>query len=245
MSNLQAASARRSRTPIYRAIQSDIQRKILSGELPRGAWLPSEAGLKREYAASQTSVRRALLELARLGLIERYQGRGSIITSNEMRTTTTMLGLGEELRQRGYDITGETIANRVEEASATVAGELAISEGSPVRHLERVYTTADGPLVFLDHYLLPDLVDDFDRFDGASLYAFLLGRNAAPDYAQERVFAANLEARQADLLGVPGGTAALVRERRSFDGAGQVVEFTHYVLRSDRYHLEIDLRAAR
>ncbi len=67
--------------PLYRVIQADLQRQILSGELKPNDWLPSEARLMREYNASQTSVRRALLELGRLGLIERFQGRGSMVAS--------------------------------------------------------------------------------------------------------------------------------------------------------------------
>lgn len=245
MSNSDEIVIRRSRVPIYRTIQTDIQRQILSGDLQRGSWLASEANLQREYGASQTSVRRALLELEQLGLIERFQGRGSVITSNEVRATTTMLGLGEELRQRGYNLTAKLITNAEVKASDETVRQLGLSANSSVRHIERVYATSSSPLVFLCHYLLRDLVNDFDQFGGDSLYGYLLVRGAAPEYAQERVFAANLDPRQAGLLCVPEGTAALVRERRSFDNTGRVVEFTRYVLRSDKYHLKMNLRAVR
>lgn len=231
-----------SRAPIYRAIQADLQRDILSGSLEPGDWLPSESQLRRTYGVSQTSVRRALLELERLGLIERFQGRGSAVASNEIRAISPMLGLGRELRQRGFQIHPDLIRSVEEPATEIVAARLGIETAEPLRHIERRYLLDDEPFVYLDHYLPLDPRLDYDEFTGDSLYAFLTVRDAQPARAQERVTALNLSSTEAELLGVPTGQAALLRERTSFRSDGKPMEFTRYVLRSDRYHLDIDLK---
>ncbi|MBB4683166.1 GntR family transcriptional regulator [Amycolatopsis jiangsuensis] len=240
------AANRRSKTPLYRMIQLDLQRKILAGDLPRGSWLPSEAQLQRTYGASQTSVRRSLLELERLGLVERLQGRGTVIAANEVRAVSPMLGLGQELRQRGFSILAEVLENEIVEAGETIGARLGLGPREHVRRLRRRYSAEGTPLVLLEHHLRTDLVQGLQDFGGDSLYAFLLARDAAPHHAQERVFATNLDAREAELLALAPGTAALVRERTAFDGSGVAVEHTHYVLRSsadDGYQLEINLQA--
>ncbi|WP_134662201.1 MULTISPECIES: GntR family transcriptional regulator [unclassified Amycolatopsis] len=238
-------TGRPSRAPLYRTIQSEIQRDILSGRLKPGDWLPSESQLRAQYGVSQTSVRRAFQELQRLGLVERFHGRGSIVASNEIRAMSPMLGLGRELRQRGFAIRPELLSNAEEPAAEAVAKALDLETGDTVSHIERRYWIGDDPFVFLDHYLAPQPGIDFAEFTGDSLYAFLSGRDAQPTHARERVSAVNLSAAEAERLQVEPGVAAMLRERTSFGADQRPVEFTRYILRGDRYHLDIDLRSER
>lgn len=233
---------RPSRAPLYRTIQGEIQRDILNGTLQPGDWLPSESQLRARYGVSQTSVRRAFLELQRLGLVERFHGRGSVVASNEIRAMSPMLGLGRELRHRGFTIRPELLSNAEQPADETVARALDITAGDTVSHIERRYWIGEDPFVFLDHYLPPQPGIDFTEFTGDSLYAFLTVRDAQPTHAQERVSAVNLSETEAGLLGVEPGQAALLRERTSFGADHRPMEFTRYMLRGDLYHLDIDLR---
>lgn len=231
----------RSQRALYRLVQSDLQRQILSGDLQAGDWLPSEAALCREYGVSATSVRRALLELKRLRLVERYQGRGSVVTANEFRAVSPMLGLGRELRHRGFDVRPEVLCNDTEAADAEVAAPLGIDAGEAVRHIRRRYVADGEAMVLLDHYLVAQPKVDYSEFTGDSLYAFLAVRNALPAHAREQITAINLSNGLPSLLDVPEGQAVLMRERTSFSAEGQPVEFTRYFFRTDRYFLELDL----
>ena len=60
-------------------VVSGLKDKILAGDLPPGAKLPSEAALLEEYAVSRTVVREAVTRLRAEGLIETQQGRGSFV----------------------------------------------------------------------------------------------------------------------------------------------------------------------
>jgi DNA-binding GntR family transcriptional regulator len=67
-------------TPLYYQLQNILKSKILSNELEGNKRLPSEAELCSEYNVSRATVRQALSELMKDGLIYRDRGRGTFVT---------------------------------------------------------------------------------------------------------------------------------------------------------------------
>jgi GntR family transcriptional regulator of arabinose operon len=74
---------------------------ILSGKYRPGSRLPSERQLENEYWVSRITARRAVLELASQGIVERKPGRGgTVITENaveiirEMKTAESLPAIG-------------------------------------------------------------------------------------------------------------------------------------------------------
>lgn len=70
-----------SRTPLYRAIASDLWEKIQSGQLQPGERLPNEAALSTTYEVNRLTVRQAIIELQRLGALEIRRGTGTFVTA--------------------------------------------------------------------------------------------------------------------------------------------------------------------
>ncbi len=64
-------------TPLYRVVADRIRRTILAGSIAPGDPIPSEHQLMTAHDVSRITVRRALDELTREGLVERRQGRAS------------------------------------------------------------------------------------------------------------------------------------------------------------------------
>ena len=60
-------------------VVAGLKDKILAGDLPAGAKLPSEAELLEQYAVSRTVVREAVTRLRAEGIVETQQGRGSFV----------------------------------------------------------------------------------------------------------------------------------------------------------------------
>lgn len=56
-----------------------LRLKIVSGEYPEGAKLPGETALAAQLQASRSTVRRALVELGREGLVSAARGRGTFV----------------------------------------------------------------------------------------------------------------------------------------------------------------------
>ena len=74
-----------------------------------------------------------------------------------------------------------------------------------------------------------------------SLYAVLAERGLRPVRAVQRISAANLGPRDADLLEAPVGAAGLRIERVSYLASGRVVEFTRSIYRGDAYDFAAEL----
>lgn len=66
-------------TTLAQRVVTGLKGKILAGELPPGAKLPSESELIAEYGVSRTVVREAVARLRAEGLVETFRGRGSFV----------------------------------------------------------------------------------------------------------------------------------------------------------------------
>jgi len=65
--------------PVWRQVANDISARIADGSYPLGSPLPAEDDLASEYAVARQTVRRALRELRKRGLIQRLPGRRSAV----------------------------------------------------------------------------------------------------------------------------------------------------------------------
>lgn len=77
---MQDSVNRNSSVPMYKQISELIGKRISSGELEHGQQLPTEAALMKEYGVSRITIRAAIDELVKEGMIERTQGKGSFVT---------------------------------------------------------------------------------------------------------------------------------------------------------------------
>lgn len=68
-----------SQQPLHAQIREQIRERILSGELPPNEPIPPERILVDVFGVSNISVRRAMSDLAKAGLIRRTPGRGSFV----------------------------------------------------------------------------------------------------------------------------------------------------------------------
>lgn len=74
----------------YLKIAEDLERRIDSGALARGTYLPAEGELQTMYEASRSTVRQAVQVLVDKRLLEPRQGQGTYIP-NELETFVTTL----------------------------------------------------------------------------------------------------------------------------------------------------------
>jgi GntR family transcriptional regulator len=151
--------------PMYRRIADDLRRQIESGELPRGAQLPTELELREQYEASRNTIRDAIKWLITRGLVETRPGQGTFVIEQIIPFVTTLTGdpttasggEGTTYVERAApggeadpDYDREVTASRrtpqasqprveIQQASTPLAGELGVEENAQVvsRHQER------------------------------------------------------------------------------------------------------------
>ncbi|MFM9282255.1 GntR family transcriptional regulator [Paenibacillus jiagnxiensis] len=71
--------------PLYVQLKNKLRDKILNGSLKEGEVLPSENQLMREFSITRSTIRRALEELVKEGLVEKEQGKGAFVRLRETK----------------------------------------------------------------------------------------------------------------------------------------------------------------
>ena len=74
-----------SATPLYLQLEEILRQEILSGSRREGDKLPTENELVEQYKVSRSTVRRAVEELCKEGLVVRHPGKGTFVTGVVMR----------------------------------------------------------------------------------------------------------------------------------------------------------------
>ncbi len=140
------------KTPItlnkYQKVYFDLQKKIISGDLPEGAQIPTEGQLCEIYKVSRITVRRALDELAQIGFIHRVRGQGTFVARSKQMVE----------RYQGVSRTtppkGSNIVNYIEEDTLYPPGS---DVAKNFAHIFKTTNMEDGGVVRLR---MLSLIDD-------------------------------------------------------------------------------------
>ncbi len=77
-----ASSVQPTSLPLYAQVKKHLIHRVLSGEWKPGERLPPEADIAEGYELSLGTVRKAIKEMEREGLVARWPGRGTFVTSH-------------------------------------------------------------------------------------------------------------------------------------------------------------------
>ena len=214
---------------LWRQIANAIGRDIADATVAPGARLATEAGLAARFAVNRHTVRRALEELSRNGLVRIEQGRGSFVVEDVLDyAVAARTRFSEWIRAHNKDPSGRTLELRDMAADPAVAGGLGVRPGARVVHLERL-GLADGRPVSLGSHHFPAA-----RFPGlraalaeAATITEALARAGVSDYRRQstRVSARMPTPAEAELLRMPRNRPLLVTENVNVDQTGAIIEF--------------------
>jgi len=159
--------------------------------LAPGDRLPTSAELADRSGFSLISVRRALDELERAGIVQRQQGVGTFVARDRIVSEPARSGnLLETLEgEGGARLVTELVSMRVGLPSASVAANLRVNAGLPVWEVVR-RRLLDGRPVIAETAMLPlQLVPALDKDAlgrGDSLYAYLADTYGLHDEHEEQ-----------------------------------------------------------
>jgi GntR family phosphonate transport system transcriptional regulator len=214
---------------LWRQIASRLQQDIGAGVYPPGGRLPTEAELSHHFRVNRHTVRRALEELSRGGLVRVEQGRGSFVAEDVLEyAVEPRTRFSEWIRRHNKEPSGRVLQLKETAADAHIAANLGIRPGSRIILLERLGLADDRPVSLARHHfpaarlrgLLEELRDS-PTITGA------LKAVGVTDYLRQatRVTARLPSAEEAELLRMPRNRPLLVTENINVDRHGMVVEF--------------------
>jgi GntR family phosphonate transport system transcriptional regulator len=223
----------------WKIIRDRILVDISARQLEAGAQLPTESQLCQAFQAGRHSVRRAVAALAVEGKLRVEQGRGTFVQAapHIRYHIGRRTRFRQNLLEQGISPAGEQLADGIVPASAQVAAELGLVEGSPVHRLLR-RGLADGvPIsIGLSYHCatrFPDL--GAKRKDGASV-TDIYRSHGITDYFRQRtiIFARRADAEEARLLMQHPDQPVLVLQKIDVDAARQPIGYSEAIWAADR-----------
>lgn len=232
----------------YPEVVKQMLAELRAGHFQVGATMPSEAVLCDQFGASRSTIRSALMQLQKLGLIERRQGAPTRVLSTEPPPSYvhTMSATGDLMEFAGPSW------RQVHSITPMIADEaLAKSlQDRPGRRWVLIRQTRhiDGqvaPVAWTDIYLCEDYADIAEEVpDYAGLVYTLLEERHAVVIREihQSVRAVPVPAALAEALQVQPGAHALELRRcyRDADGVNRII--TVNTLPAQHYSYEIILR---
>ena len=153
-----------SRAPKYQQLQSHLRDLIESGQLHPGDAVPSETDLIRDHGLSRITVRRAISELEREGLVVTRQGTGTFVADPMRAGAQCLLSFTTETLRSGHSPGARLLSLRMTDGPEHVAAALEQDAGARLVHIKRLRTLDGEPAFVSEAYvpasLLPEIAPD-------------------------------------------------------------------------------------
>ena len=234
-------------TPIFEQIKTWMRLQIQQGVWPEHFKLKSETDLAAAWGVSRGTVRKAITELIREGLLVRIHGRGTFVASArlEQPLAERLVAFSEDLISKGISFETEVLDCSVVQAPPKVASLLNITTDSQVLLLKRVRSVADTPLILLHNYVVYDLCPGIEQVDFSKyrLFETLEEKSGLVlDWGRRYFEAQAASPAVADLLGISVCDPIMSLEQVVYLNDGTPVELSDVWLRGDRFRLSATVR---
>jgi GntR family transcriptional regulator len=229
--------------------QSLVRDELLDmlDELRVGDSIPSERRLAASLGVSRPTLRHAIDELVREGLLVRRHGSGTYVAESKIALPLTMTSFSEDMTRRGMRPSSEVLSFEAINAGAKLGQRLRISPAEPVWAIRRLRLADDVTMAIEFLHVPKRVVPKLKREDleGHSFYELLRERFGVVVASGVQTIEPTVTSEdEAEMLGVPLHAPAFLFERVTESERGEVVEFVRSVYRGDRYKLVAELRPA-
>ncbi|QRM55961.1 GntR family transcriptional regulator [Sinorhizobium sp. BG8] len=229
--------------PLYLKLRQSLEEAINSGKLNHGDALPPERDLADYANISRVTVRKAVDDLVKDGLLVRRHGSGTFVVkpvSKVQQSLSRLTSFTEDMARRGLTTRAQWLDRGLVHPSPDEMMILGLPADALVARLGRLRIADDMPLAIERASISSEFLPDPASVTG-SLYAELEKQGLRPVRAVQRISACNIKDPEAAMLGVGTGAAGLSIERISYLRSGRVIEFTRSLYRGDAYDFVAEL----
>lgn len=229
------------------ALAQDLRERIALGDVGRGGAVESEAALGARYGVSRVTVRRALDELRRQGLVESRPGAGWFVTAGSFHQALavgTFRHAASAVASAGKAMSRRVVEFGFRPAPVVVSEALRLPGGAEVLY-SRSVRSVDGAALDLVHEWVPgDLAADLSRSDAevTGIWATLQRYGHLVDTVRQTVTAAVAGDTDAQLLGTPAGSALLLVRRLALAPGDAPLALSDHRYLAHRFSLEVEFR---
>lgn len=233
--------------PLYAKISRILKEEIASGFYKVGDLLPSEEELERRFGASRTTIRNALGELEREGLVLRRRGKGTIVQEPKAAQNMNVISsFTETLREKGVQVGTGIVTIELIPAPPRVLAALGLEKGEKVYLVQRTRLANGVPIAFMTNYLLarvvPGLEGKKEALREVGLYQLLEEEyGLVLKRAVETIEAYLSGPLEADILQIPEKVPLFHTVRITYLEDGTPFEMVISIIRADKYEYKVYL----
>lgn len=239
-----------SAIPLYSQVRERLRERIVDGTYAPQTRLPSESEIGTLFKVSRITVRQALGDLQKEGVIVKVPGKGTFVAETRPSQELARLeGFGEAMSRKGHRIVNRVVKHALVDASPLVAARLRVAPGAPVTEIHRVRWLDREPVSFEITYLPPAIGERLRGENLAERDIFLIleaDYGIALGYADIQIGATNAYATPADAalakaLRVEPGAALLRIERLTWTADGVPLDFEYLYVRGEAFQYALRL----
>lgn len=229
--------------PLYDQLVDILSEKI-DHEYRPGDLIPSERELSERYGLSRTTVRLALQELERLGLVVRQHGRGTFVADRSAQTTNLMQAYSftEQMRGMGRDPLTTILEFSEVEADKNLVEHMNVRLGERLFKIKRL-RSADAMPMMVERTYLPArkfLTLRRPMLEQKPLYDIIeQDFYEKINVAEEEFFASIARPADAHMLDISEGAPVLDLVRTTYNVHNEIVEYTLSVARADQFKYKV------
>jgi GntR family transcriptional regulator len=229
---------------LYYQLAELLREQIEDGQLQIGERIPSVRALAAQHGISQVTVRQALGELIKQGLLDVRRGVGTFVASPKIAYDSLFLtGFSEDMLSRGLMTHAKLLHLAVETPTVHIAQQLAITKEEMVIRIVRQRYSNGEPVVLDQSYLPSELCPGLEKEDlgSKSLYALLEGRwHLKLAHSTQWLEATGANDYEAELFGLPAGAPVILVRGVTYLADERPVEYFKVVYRGDRFKFRLE-----
>ena len=234
-----------SSVPMHTQIREIIRRRVLDGTYAPHSQMPSESQMMEAFSVSRITIRQALGDLQKEGLIFKVPGKGSFVAKPKaFQNLSRLQGFGEAMGPSGYETFSQVLSMRQVPASDVVARRLQLALGDAVYEIQRLRYLNREPISVDQSYFPLALGERLAQEDLPTRDIFVILENdfglhlTHADVQIEAISADEFLARQLRIA----ESSPLLRIERLTYADDQPVDFEFLYYRGDafQYRLRID-----
>ena len=231
-----------SQIPLYQQVVEWIRESIYTGDLVEDDRIPSEYQIMDMLEVSRGTVKKAVAQLVKEGVLIQVQGKGTFVKKENVAYPLGegLLSFAESLESQKIHFTTEVITSRIEPANRYVAEKLRITPGQDILYLERLRSIGDEKAMLIENRinieLCPGIVEiDFNQHNLFPTIESLSQRKIR--YSESRYAARLIGNERGHFLDISEDAPVLHLEQLVFFSRGLPVEFGNVWLKGNKYYL--------
>lgn len=229
--------------PKYDKLVDSIS-EMIDHDFNPGDILPSERELSERFELSRTTVRLAMKELERMGLVVRRHGIGTFVADRSAYTADLLqsFSFNDQMRALGRVPSTVNLEFSLINADKNLVANMGCSLGDKVFKIKRL-RHGDGKPVMVERTYVPQKTCPTltqEMLEARSLYDIIENvYGVGLRIAEEESFASIARGNDARVLGISEGAPVLNLVRHTYDSKNRIVEYTLSVARGDQFKYRV------